>query len=236
MCRRAAESGVTLLVEEHVAIDFELSALVVRRPGETLAWPVVETTQVDGVCREVLHAGPGDAGDRRRRPGASPIQIADSVELVGVMAVEMFASGGRLMVNEVALRPHNSGHWTIEGAVTSQFENHVAGGASTSRSARPTPVAPHVATVNVFGPADGSDPVHSARGRARRQRRPRPPLRQGGPPGPQARARDRVRRRRGRREEPGLAAPPGSSGRRSRRPLRPAGGRQMSGSRRSSPW
>jgi 5-(carboxyamino)imidazole ribonucleotide synthase len=73
------------------------------------------------------------------------------------MAVEMFASGGRLMVNEVALRPHNSGHWTIEGATTSQFENHVRAvldlplGRTEARS-------PHVATVNIFGPPDGSEP------------------------------------------------------------------------------
>jgi 5-(carboxyamino)imidazole ribonucleotide synthase len=88
------------------------------------------------------------------------IQIASTIGLVGVMAVEMFCSGGTLLVNELALRPHNSGHWTIEGASTSQFENHLRAvldlplGGTEARS-------PHVATVNVFGPADGSDPMHA---------------------------------------------------------------------------
>jgi len=156
VCGRATELGVTLLVEAHVPIDFELSALVVRRPTETLCWPVVETTQVDGVCREVLMPGrvvPELASAAQR----IAMHIAASVNLVGVMAVEMFASRGLLLVNEVALRPHNSGHWTIEGAKTSQFENHIRAvldfplGETSARSS-------HVATVNVFGPPDCSDP------------------------------------------------------------------------------
>jgi phosphoribosylaminoimidazole carboxylase PurK protein len=154
---RAGESGVAMLVEAHVAIDFELSALVVRRPAETLTWPVVETTQVEGVCREVLIPGRVTA-ELAATARSIATQIADAVGLVGVMAVEMFASGGALMVNEVAVRPHNSGHWTIGGATTSQFENHLRAvldlplGATDAR-------APHVATVNVLGPADGSDPA-----------------------------------------------------------------------------
>ncbi len=93
ICRRAEESGVPMLVEAHVPIDFELSALVVRRPSETLAWPVVETTQIDGVCREVLMPGrvtPELAAHAR----AIAVQIADAVGAVGVMAVEMFATRG----------------------------------------------------------------------------------------------------------------------------------------------
>jgi len=154
---RASESGVPLLVEAHVAIDFEIAALVVRRPVETLAWSVVETTQIEGVCREVLM--PGRVTPELVETAQSiAIQIAETIDAVGVMAVEMFVSGGELMVNEVALRPHNSGHWTIEGATTSQFENHLRAvldlplGVTDSRS-------PHVATVNVFGPADGTDPA-----------------------------------------------------------------------------
>jgi 5-(carboxyamino)imidazole ribonucleotide synthase len=153
---RAFESGVTLLVEAHVAIDFELSALVVRRPIETLAWAVVETTQIEGVCREVLMPGRVTA-ELAEKAQAIAVQIAETIDAVGVMAVEMFVSAGELMVNEVALRPHNSGHWTIEGATTSQFENHLRAvldlplGVTDSRS-------PQVATVNVFGPADGTDP------------------------------------------------------------------------------
>jgi 5-(carboxyamino)imidazole ribonucleotide synthase len=157
VCAGAEATGVPLLVETHVAIDFELSALVVRRPAETLTWPVVETTQLDGVCREVLMPG-RVAPELAARAQAIAVKIAETIDSVGVMAVEMFASRDALLVNEVALRPHNSGHWTIEGASTSQFENHLRAildlplGATDAR-------ARHVATVNVFGPADGSDPA-----------------------------------------------------------------------------
>ncbi len=156
VCARAEAAGIPLLVEVHVPIDFELSALVVRRGSETRAWPVVETNQVDGVCRELVMPGQvtPTMADRTQ---ALAIQIADAIGLVGVMAVELFATGDTVLVNELALRPHNSGHWTIEGSVTSQFENHV-------RAVLDLPLGsteatfPHVATVNVFGPTDGSDP------------------------------------------------------------------------------
>ncbi len=156
VCARAEAAGIPLMVEIHVPIDFELSALVVRRASETRAWPVVETTQVNGVCRELVMPGqvtPAMATSAQ----ALAVQIADAIGLVGVMAVELFATGDTVLVNELALRPHNSGHWTIEGSVTSQFENHV-------RAVLDLPLGsteaafPHVATVNVFGPADGSDP------------------------------------------------------------------------------
>jgi 5-(carboxyamino)imidazole ribonucleotide synthase len=85
-------------------------------------------------------------------------RVADFVGLIGVMAVELFWAGGRLLVNEVATRPHNSGHWTIEGAVTSQFENHLRAVLDQPLgSAAPQHAA--VASVNVFGGADGADPV-----------------------------------------------------------------------------
>ncbi|MGH9045733.1 MAG: 5-(carboxyamino)imidazole ribonucleotide synthase [Acidimicrobiales bacterium] len=158
----ATDSGVDLLVEAHVPIDFELSALVVRRPSETLAWPVVETTQIGGVCREVSMPG-RVTPELATQASAIAVHIADAIGVVGVMAVEMFVAGGALMVNELACRPHNSGHWTIEGAVTSQFENHV-------RAVLDVPLgstaatAPQVVTVNVFGPANGADPVHALEG------------------------------------------------------------------------
>ncbi len=153
---RAASAGVPILAEMHVDIDFELSALVVRRESETLAWPVVETSQIDGVCREVALPG------RVTPPVAARAQalattIAEQIGLIGVMAVEMFASGDTLMVNELALRPHNSGHWTIEGSVTSQFENHLRAVLDLPLGAT-DPTAPEITTVNVFGPADGADP------------------------------------------------------------------------------
>ncbi len=142
----------------HVPFEAELAVMVARRPsGASLAWPAVETAQVDGVCREVLVPGrlPPDVVDAASALGQKVAEIAGAV---GVMAVELFWSGGRLLVNEVATRPHNSGHWTMEGAVTSQFENHV-------RSVLDLPLGatglqhPHVASVNVFGGPGAEDPA-----------------------------------------------------------------------------
>jgi 5-(carboxyamino)imidazole ribonucleotide synthase len=147
-----------LVVEEMVPLDAELAVMVARRPsGECAAWPAVETAQVDGVCREVLVPG-------RLHPetvaSASALgrRVADIAGAEGVMAVELFLSGGRLLVNEVATRPHNSGHWTIEGAVTSQFENHVRAVLDLPLGGT-EPQHPQVASVNVFGGADGADPA-----------------------------------------------------------------------------
>jgi 5-(carboxyamino)imidazole ribonucleotide synthase len=147
-----------LLVEEMVPMEAELAVMVARRPGgETVAWPATETAQVDGVCREVLVPGrlPQDVVDRACALGREVAEIAGTV---GVLAVELFWSRGELLVNEIAARPHNSGHWTIEGAVTSQFENHLRAvldlplGAASPRHAQ-------VASVNVFGGAAGEDPL-----------------------------------------------------------------------------
>jgi 5-(carboxyamino)imidazole ribonucleotide synthase len=152
----AAQAARTpLLVEEHVAIDAELAVLVARRPGgETVSWPAVETAQVAGVCREVLVPGRLDpavlaaAGELGRA-------VAEEAGSVGVLAVELFSAGGTLLVNEVAARPHNSGHWTIEGAVTSQFENHIRAVLDLPLGMT-DPTAPKVASVNVFGAEDAS--------------------------------------------------------------------------------
>ena len=155
--RRAAGAGTPLLAEQLVPLDAELAVLVARRPGgEAAVWPAVETAQLDGVCREVLV--PGRVG---RELGAAAedlaLRVAAEVGATGVLAVELFWAGGDLLVNEIAARPHNSGHWTIEGSVTSQFENHL-------RAVLDYPLgdtslrAPQVASVNLFGPADGRDP------------------------------------------------------------------------------
>ena len=116
--------GGALLVEELVEFTRELSQLVARRPsGETRVWPAVETIQNNGVCDEVLAPAPSGA-----LKGAADIglAIAQQLDVTGVLAVEMFeTSDGRVLVNELAMRPHNSGHFSIEGSVTSQFENHL---------------------------------------------------------------------------------------------------------------
>jgi len=146
------------VVEELVPLAAELAVMVARNPsGSSLAWPAVETAQVGGVCREVLV--PGRLGrDVTEAAGALGQKVAEIAGGVGVMAVELFWSQGRLLVNEVATRPHNSGHWTIEGAVTSQFENHVR--AVLDQPLGSTAVQhPQVASVNVFGGASGEDPA-----------------------------------------------------------------------------
>jgi 5-(carboxyamino)imidazole ribonucleotide synthase len=147
-----------LLVEEMVPLEAELAVMVARRPsGQTVTWPAVETAQVDGVCREVLVPGglPDDVLERARALGQAVAEIAGAV---GVLAVELFWTGGVLMVNEIAARPHNSGHWTIEGAVTSQFENHLRAVLDLPLGS-PAPQHAQVASVNVFGGATGEDPL-----------------------------------------------------------------------------
>ncbi len=121
------DDGVAILVEERVGMRRELSALVARSEfGQGAAWPVVETVQRDGICVEVIAPAPGladEVGVAAQRLGLS---LADELGVVGVLAVELFETAeGGLMVNELAMRPHNSGHWTMDGAVTSQFEQHL---------------------------------------------------------------------------------------------------------------
>jgi 5-(carboxyamino)imidazole ribonucleotide synthase len=147
-----------LLVEELVPLSAELAVMVARRPsGETVAWPATETAQVDGVCREVLVPGrlPPDVV---ARACALAQQVAEIADAVGVLAVELFWSRGELLVNEVAARPHNTGHWTIEGAVTSQFENHLRAVLDLPLGAT-APQHAQVASVNIFGGPDGVDPL-----------------------------------------------------------------------------
>jgi 5-(carboxyamino)imidazole ribonucleotide synthase len=147
-----------LLVEEMVPLEAELAVMVARRPsGQTVTWPAVETAQVDGVCREVLVPGrlAPEVLERGRALGQAVAEIAGAV---GVLAVELFWTGGVLMVNEIAARPHNSGHWTIEGAVTSQFENHLRAVLDLPLGS-PAPQHAQVASVNVFGGAAGEEPL-----------------------------------------------------------------------------
>jgi 5-(carboxyamino)imidazole ribonucleotide synthase len=125
------EAGSGLLAEERVRFRRELAVLVARSPsGQAAAWPVVETVQVDGVCREVVAPAPGLDPEVAEHAIDIALRIAGALDVTGVLAVELFEVDGgpgapRLLVNELAMRPHNSGHWTIDGAVTSQFEQHL---------------------------------------------------------------------------------------------------------------
>jgi 5-(carboxyamino)imidazole ribonucleotide synthase len=116
-----------LLVEERVEFRRELAQLVARNAaGEISLWPVVETVQVDGVCSEVIAPAPDSAGRIADVAADIATRIAENLGVTGVLAVELFeTTDDRLVVNELAMRPHNSGHWSIDGATTSQFEQHV---------------------------------------------------------------------------------------------------------------
>ncbi|MGY1754912.1 5-(carboxyamino)imidazole ribonucleotide synthase [Blastococcus sp. SYSU D01042] len=116
----------TLLAEQRVPMVRELSAQVARSPfGQVAVWPVVETVQRDGVCAEVLAPAPGLDEERAVAAQELAVRIADRLGVVGMLAVELFETADGVLVNELAMRPHNSGHWTIEGARTSQFEQHL---------------------------------------------------------------------------------------------------------------
>jgi 5-(carboxyamino)imidazole ribonucleotide synthase len=132
VCETPAEAaealthGLDLIVEEHVAFERELAVLVARSPaGQAAAYPVVQTVQRDGICREVLAPAPGLASGTATAAQRLGVEIAAGLGVTGMLAVELFETSGGLLVNELAMRPHNSGHWTIEGARTSQFEQHL---------------------------------------------------------------------------------------------------------------
>ncbi|MEW1958984.1 5-(carboxyamino)imidazole ribonucleotide synthase [Kineococcus sp. NPDC059986] len=151
-----------LLAEEHVPFTRELAALVARSPsGQAAAWPVVETVQRDGVCHEVTAPAPDLDDDLAAELTDVALRIAGGLGVTGVLAVEVFevqrivagVSRRTFVVNELAMRPHNSGHWSIDGAVTSQFENHLRAvldlplGSTAARS-------PWTVMVNVLGPKE----------------------------------------------------------------------------------
>jgi 5-(carboxyamino)imidazole ribonucleotide synthase len=128
--------GTGLLAEEQVVFGRELAVLVARSAmGQAAAWPVVQSVQVDGVCREVIAPAPELDAELAARITRTGLQIAGALGVVGVLAVELFHTadghtadgvpGPGFVVNELAMRPHNTGHWTIDGAVTSQFEQHL---------------------------------------------------------------------------------------------------------------
>ena len=119
-----------LLVEQAVNFSRELAALVARNPsGQVEAWPVVETVQVEGMCDTVLAPAPGLKPATAALAQQVAKRVASELEVTGVLAVEMFVvegdGGDQLYINELAMRPHNSGHWSQDGALTSQFEQHL---------------------------------------------------------------------------------------------------------------
>ncbi|REE72092.1 5-(carboxyamino)imidazole ribonucleotide synthase [Rhodococcus wratislaviensis] len=124
---RQLDQGVSLIVEEKVEMRRELSAMVARSPfGQGATWPVVETVQRHGQCAVVLAPAPALPDSVAEAAEELALRIASELGVVGAMAVELFeTTDGTLVVNELAMRPHNSGHWTMDGARTSQFEQHL---------------------------------------------------------------------------------------------------------------
>ncbi len=115
-----------LLIEELVPFDTEISVMVARSPhGQATSWAPVETVQQDGICIMTITPAQKISAVVAEEAQKLALEIAQSVGVVGVMAVEMFVKGDQLFINELAMRPHNSGHWSIEGSVTSQFEQHL---------------------------------------------------------------------------------------------------------------
>ncbi|MEN9715668.1 MAG: hypothetical protein RJA35_1135 [Actinomycetota bacterium] len=153
-----AKVGGHLLVEEKVSFTRELAQLSARTPsGAFRAWPLVQTVQQNGVCSEVLAPAP-DASEETLETAAQIARaVAEGLGVTGVLAVEMFeTTDGRLLINELAMRPHNSGHFSIEGSVTSQFEQHL-------RAVLDLPLGSTLATdahavmINLLGVDDSND-------------------------------------------------------------------------------
>ncbi len=144
--------GARWLAEERVDFVQELSAQVARSPhGQAVAYPVVRTVQTDGICTEVVAPAPGLTDDEIVAAQHAALTVAQALGVVGMLAVEMFETrDGRVLVNELAMRPHNSGHWSIDGAVTSQFENHLRAVLDLPLG-DPSAIAPYAVMVNVLG-------------------------------------------------------------------------------------
>jgi 5-(carboxyamino)imidazole ribonucleotide synthase len=157
-----ASFGGSLLAEEKVDFVRELAQLSARTPsGEFKAWPLVETIQENGVCSLVLAPAPDASVATLATTADIAKQVAEALGVTGVLAVEMFeARDGRILINELAMRPHNSGHFSIEGSVTSQFEQHVRAvldlplGSTAARAA-------HSVMVNLLGVDDKNDFVQA---------------------------------------------------------------------------
>jgi 5-(carboxyamino)imidazole ribonucleotide synthase len=144
-------SDVQWLVEQCVPFTRELSAQVARSPhGQVVAYPIVETTQINGMCAEVIAPAPGLSEERSAEAQKIAMHIATELDVVGMLAVELFDTGDEILVNELAMRPHNSGHWSIDGATTSQFENHLRAVLDLPLG-DPTPKASWTVMVNVVG-------------------------------------------------------------------------------------
>ncbi len=149
---RYLADGAAVLLEERVDLRRELAALVARSPfGQGASWPIVQTVQRDGICVEVIAPAPGLDSELAGEAERLGLSLANELGVVGVLAVELFETNtGALLVNELAMRPHNSGHWTMDGARTSQFEQHLRAVLDYPLGAT-EPIAPVTVMANVLG-------------------------------------------------------------------------------------
>ena len=140
-----------LLIEELVEFDFEIAVMVARSAhGQAVTWAPTETVQSDGICTSTISPAPKLSQEMAEKAQHLALSIANDLSLIGVMAVEMFVKGDQLFINELAMRPHNSGHWTIEGAKTSQFEQHLRAILDLPLG-DPAMVAPYAVMGNILG-------------------------------------------------------------------------------------
>jgi 5-(carboxyamino)imidazole ribonucleotide synthase len=148
----AEAAGVEILAEERVAFRRELSALVARSPsGQVAAYPVVESVQRDGICWEVIAPAPDLDEALALEAQQVAMTVAAELGVTGILAVELFETeDGRILVNELAMRPHNTGHWSMDGAVTGQFENHLRAVLDLPLGS-PAPRQPWTVMVNILG-------------------------------------------------------------------------------------
>lgn len=163
------DSGTPLMAEEKVALARELSVLVARTPsGETRVWPITQSVQRDGICAEAIAPAPHLDETLAARCRELGVKVAEELGVTGVLAVELFAfdAGGAdgavvedIAINELAMRPHNTGHWTQDGAVTSQFEQHLRAVLDMPLGST-EPLAPVTVMANVLGaPEDPAMPM-----------------------------------------------------------------------------
>lgn len=144
-------AGAQWLAEEHIDFVQELAAQVARSPhGQAVAYPIARTTQINGICAEVVVPCPGLSAERAVQAQEIALRIARDLNVIGMLTVELFDTGEEIYVNELAMRPHNSGHWSIDGAVTSQFENHLRAVLDLPLG-DPRAVAPYAVMVNILG-------------------------------------------------------------------------------------
>ena len=145
-----------LLIEELIEFEFEIAVMVARSThGQAVTWAPTQTIQSDGICTSTISPAPKLSPELAEKAQHLALSIANDLALIGVMAVEMFVKGDQLFINELAMRPHNSGHWTIEGSKTSQFEQHLRAILDLPLG-DPAMVAPYAVMGNILG-GDKSD-------------------------------------------------------------------------------